>query len=106
MTFFTRSALLNAAITSSRPRSISSLTVGWAARSAIESNSMPSARAHAGATSGSRTTRADTKGRWSPMAHAWPTRGIILRLASRLAGLMFLPPAVMISSFLRSTMRT
>ena len=31
--------------------------------------------------------------------------GIVLMAASRLAGLMFLPPAVMISSFLRSTMR-
>ena len=66
---------------------------------------MPCALAHTGATSGSSTTSADTNGRWSPMAHAWPTSGIIFSAASRLAGLMFLPPAVMISSFLRSTIR-
>ena len=66
---------------------------------------MPCSLAHTGATSGSSTTRAETNGRLSPMAAAWPTSGIILSAASRLAGLMFLPPAVMISSFLRSTMR-
>ena len=66
---------------------------------------MPCSFAHAGATSVSSTTRADTNGRWSPIAHAWLTSGIILRAASRLAGLMFFPPAVMISSFLRSMIR-
>ena len=30
------------------------------------------ALAHTGATSGSSTTSAETNGRWSPMAHAWP----------------------------------
>ncbi len=66
---------------------------------------MPWLRAHTGATSGSSTTSAATKGRSSPTAIAWPTSGIVLSAASRLAGLTFLPPAVMISSFLRSTMR-
>ena len=41
--------------------------------------------------------------RLSPIAHACPTSGIIFNAASRLAGLMFFPPDVMISSFLRST---
>ena len=66
---------------------------------------MPCVEAHTGATSGSSTTSAPTNGRSSPMAMAWPTRLIVLSAASRLAGLMFLPPAVMISSFLRSTIR-
>ena len=64
---------------------------------------MPLAFAQAGATSGSSTMRAAMKARPSPMAQAWPMSGNDLIAASRLAGLMFLPPAVMISSFLRST---
>ena len=40
------------------------------------------------------------------MAHAWPMSGIVFSADSRLAGLMFLPPDVMISSFLRSTIVT
>ncbi len=46
---------------------------------------------------------AETNLRLSPMAAAWPTSGIVFSAASRLAGLMFFPPEVMISSFLRST---
>ena len=64
---------------------------------------MPRCLAHTAALSGSRTRRAETNLRLSPMAAAWPTSGIVLSAASRLAGLMFLPPEVMISSFLRST---
>ena len=41
----------------------------------------------------------------SPTATAWPMIGLDLATASRLAGEMFLPAEVMISSFLRSTMR-
>ena len=40
------------------------------------------------------------------MAQAWPISGYDLMAASRLAGEMFLPPAVMISSFFRSTIFT
>ena len=105
VTFFTRSALLKPAIASSSPRFTSARTSGCAASSASDRVSMPRSFAHTGATSPSSTTKADTKGRWSPMAHACATSGIIFSAASRFAGLMFFPPAVMMSSFLRSTIR-
>ena len=44
-------------------------------------------------------------GRASPITHAWPISSWAFSAASRFAGETFLPPAVMISSFLRSTMR-
>jgi hypothetical protein len=42
-------------------------------------------------------------GRLSPMTAACPMSGAAFKAASMLAGEMFLPPAVMMSSFLRST---
>ncbi len=43
--------------------------------------------------------------RASPIATAWLTSGICFSRASMFAGERFLPWAVMISSFLRSTIR-
>ena len=65
---------------------------------------MPCWAAHAGAKSASRTISAVLYGRRSPMQQAWPMSGSAdLSAASMFAGDMFLPPALMISSFLRST---
>ncbi len=66
-------------------------------------NGTPFAFAHPGADSPSRTISAATYLRLSPMAAACPISGCCFRSASRFAGEMFFPPAVMISSFLRST---
>ncbi len=59
--------------------------------------------AHARGLVGVEDDQGGDEGPRSPTAQAWPTSGMDLSSASRLAGLMFLPPAVMISSFLRST---
>ena len=54
--------------------------------------------------SGSSVIRATLYGRPSPIAIAWPIRVLpVLMFASMFAGDMFLPAALMISSFLRST---
>ena len=46
-------------------------------------------------------------GRRSPNTHAWPISGpAAFRRISMFAGDMFLPAALMISSFLRSTIQT
>ena len=88
------------------PGGIAERVLAPLARSSSEVCSMPCCCAHTGATSLSSTTSADTNGRWSPMAQAWPTSEICLSEASRFAGLMFLPPAVMMSSFFRSMILT
>ena len=92
-------------MTSVTPRSISAITSGCSASSASDAASMPCCFAHAGATSGSSTTSAATNGSLvADGARLADERDRSSSAASRLAGLMFLPPAVMISSFLRSTM--
>jgi hypothetical protein len=60
--------------------------------------------AQTGAKSGSRTISATLKGLALPMAATCPTSGLAaFRFDSMLAGDMFLPAALMISSFFRST---
>ena len=61
------------------------LDPGSSARSAMGLELDALAAGPAGAVETS-TTSADTNGRRSPMAQAWPTSGIILSAASRLAG--------------------
>ena len=51
---------------------------------------MPCWAAHTGATSGSSTTRAETNGRLSPMAAAWPISGISLERGLEVGGLIVL----------------
>ena len=60
------------------------------------------ARPTAAAVSSSRTIRAVTYGRRSPMATAWAISGWARSRFSICAGEMFFPAEVMISSFLRS----
>ena len=64
---------------------------------------MPWPAAHTGAMSVSSTINADRNGLPSPITQAVPISGCALSLDSRFAGEMFLPAALMISSFLRST---
>ena len=45
-------------------------------------------------------------GRRSPCMTAWETQRVCLRSFSRFAGVRFLPPAVMMMSFLRPVMKT
>ncbi len=61
---------------------------------------------NAAAASASSVSSATLYGRASPITQAWPISGLsALSAVSMLAGDMFLPAALMISSFLRSTMR-
>ena len=70
----------------------------------MEVSSIPFACANAGAESGSSVSRATLNGFESPIAIAWPISGpAAFSLASMFAGDMFLPAALMMSSFLRST---
>ena len=56
--------------------------------------------------SASSSMSAAMNGRPSPMTTAWATIGHVLMTSSIGAGLMFLPPAVMMMSFLRPVMNT
>jgi hypothetical protein len=81
------------------------MTFGFSASEARSVSSIPCFAAHPGATSGSSVSRALMNLRRSPIAIAWSTSGIIFSRDSMFAGERFLPAAVMISSFLRSTIR-
>ena len=103
--FLICSTWANWRLTSSTPRCTSAMTSGSAASSGSERPSLPWVDAQTRAESASSTRIAEQNFRASPMAAAWPMSGIVFSAASRFAGLMFLPPEVMISSFFRSTMR-
>ena len=69
--------------------------------------SIPMPRGQAGAKSASRTTSAVLYGRPSPITQTCPITGPApLSVDSMLAGDMFLPAALMMISFLRSTIAT
>ncbi len=66
----------------------------------------PLASAHGTTTSGSSVIRATGYGLRSANITAWDTQRERRRSPSRLAGVRFLPPAVMMMSFLRPVMLT
>ena len=67
-------------------------------------SSMPCCWAQGTISSGSSVISAVRKGRRSPCTTACEMYWFCLRPFSRLAGVMFLPPAVMMMSFLRPVM--
>ena len=67
---------------------------------------MPWACAHGTISSSSSVISITGNGRRSPCMTAWLTQRVCLRSFSRLAGVRFLPPAVMMMSFLRPVMKT
>ena len=88
----------------------SSTTFWTSARISSDSGSSPTSSpcsdAKAGASSGSSVISAMRYGRRSPTTTAWEIQRFCLSPFSRLAGVMFLPPAVMMMSFLRPVMKT
>ena len=80
---------------------------GSAASSSSPLPAIPSCAATAGPKSESSTISAVLYGRPSPITQTWPMIGPApFSVDSMLAGDMFLPAALMMISFLRSTIRT
>ena len=103
MYFLTCSTRASVALAASTARSTSASTAGFAVSSANEP-SRPLAAAKPVTPSSSSTISAVRYERWSPIATAWPMIGdCALTRFSTIAGAMFLPAALMMISFLRST---
>ena len=102
---FTCSTRARSSLARSSPRWISAISSSFVGQARRRSPSTPCSLAQRFAASASRVSRALMYLRRSPIAIAWLTSGICFSRASMFAGERFLPAAVMISSFFRSTIR-
>lgn len=94
------------ALPAATPAAICAMTSGSAASAAGDASDNPCRAAYGPTESASKTSSAVLYGRPSPMVIITPIIGQAARMAfSMLAGDMFFPAALMISSFLRSTTR-